>query len=77
MQPDGSKSANSDATANKEYRRDLVASWAPDPDVPVAPRVITDSAVAVPLEESPGKDVAEGTDADIVEYVRLMLVFAK
>ena len=77
LQPDGSKSANSDATANKEYRRDLVASWAPDPDVPVAPRVITDSAVAVPLEESPGKDVAEGpgdatvsgemdrTDADI------------
>ena len=46
--------------ADKEYRRDLVASWVPDPDTPAVPSVITDAVVAVPLEESPGQVVAEG-----------------
>ena len=46
--------------ADKEYRRDLVASWVPDPNTPVVPTVITDVVVAVPLEESPGEVVAEG-----------------
>ena len=46
--------------AEKEYRRDLVASWVPDPNVPVVPPVITDAVVAVPLEDSPGQVVAEG-----------------
>ena len=43
----------------KEYRRDLVASWVPDPNEPIVPRVITDAVVAVPLDESPGKVVEE------------------
>ena len=46
--------------ADAEYRRELVASWVPDPDVPLVPSVITDSVVAVPLEDSPGQVVAEG-----------------
>ena len=46
--------------ADKDYRKDLVASWVPDIETPVVPRVITDSVVAVPLEESPGTVVAEG-----------------
>ena len=46
--------------ADKDYRKDLVASWVPDTETPVVPRVITDSVVAVPLEESPGTVGAEG-----------------
>ena len=43
-----------------EYRKDLVASWVPDIETPVVPRVITDAVVAGPLGESPGTIVAEG-----------------
>ena len=46
--------------ADKEYRRDLVATWVPDPNTPAVPSVITDAVVAVPLQESPGQVVAEG-----------------
>ena len=46
--------------AEKEYRRILVASWVPDPNVPVVAPVITDAVVAVPLEDSSGQVVAEG-----------------
>ena len=46
--------------ADKVYRKDLVATWVPDPDTPVLPPVVTDSVVAVPLEESRGTVVAEG-----------------
>lgn len=46
--------------AEREYRRELVASWVPDPNTPSVPSVITDAVVAVPLEESPGQVVAEG-----------------
>jgi hypothetical protein len=46
--------------ADKKYRHDLVASWVPDPNTPTVPSVITDAIVAVPLEESPGKVVADG-----------------
>ena len=46
--------------AEKEYRRDLVARWVPDPDTPSVPSIITDAVVAVPLEEAPGQVVAEG-----------------
>ena len=45
---------------DKTYRRDLVATWVPDPKTPAVPSVITDAVVAVPLEESPGHVVAEG-----------------
>lgn len=46
--------------SDKEYRRDLVSSWVPDPRVPVVPQVLLDRVVAVPLEGSPGEVVAEG-----------------
>ena len=50
--------------ADKEYRRDLVATWVPDPNSPTVPSVITDAVVAVPVEEeSPGQVVAEGNAA--------------
>ena len=51
--------------ADKVYRRDLVASWVPDPNTPVVPSVITDAVVAVPLEESPGQVVAEGPEMQL------------
>ena len=46
--------------STRTYDNDLVASWAPDPQVPVVPPVILDAVVGVPLEESPGQVVAEG-----------------
>ena len=47
--------------ADKEYRRDLVATWVPDRHTPTVPSVITDAVVAVPMEEDdPGQVVAEG-----------------
>ena len=45
---------------DKEYRKDLVAHWVPDPAVPVVPPIVVDAVVAVPLEGSPGTVVAEG-----------------
>ena len=48
--------------ADKEYRRDLVATWVPDPNCPLVPSVITDAVVAVPVEDDPpGQVVAEGS----------------
>ena len=44
----------------------MVASWVPDPSVPVVPRVITDVVVAVPLDEGAGQVVAEGLGDAIV-----------
>ena len=50
--------------ADKEYRRDLVATWVPDRNIPIVPSVITDAVVAVPVEEDdPGRVVAEGVGA--------------
>ena len=42
------------------YDQDLLASWVPDPNVPVVPSVVLDAVLAVPLEDSPGQVVAEG-----------------
>ena len=42
------------------YDKDLLASWVPDPNVPVVPSVVLDAVLAVPLEDSPGQVVAEG-----------------
>ncbi|CAK0876828.1 unnamed protein product [Prorocentrum cordatum] len=59
--------AQADALANanivystRTCDKDLVASWVPDPQVPVVPPVILDAVVGVPLEDSPGQVVAEG-----------------
>lgn len=47
--------------ADKEYRRDLIATWVPDPNCPVVPSVIADAVVADPVDEdSPRRVIAEG-----------------
>jgi hypothetical protein len=45
---------------NKQYKRELVARWVPDPRSPAVPSIITDAVIAVPLEANPGEVVAEG-----------------
>ena len=46
--------------SDKEYNRELVARWVPDPEEAVVPQLILDAVVAVPLETDPGEVVAEG-----------------
>ena len=46
--------------SDKEYNRELLARWVPDPEEAVVPQLILDAVVAVPLETDPGEVVAEG-----------------